>query len=117
MSTQAIAPATMQNLVAVVEGGALMTTAIKVAEALCHKMGTTRYMLGIEPDSGSMSGRHGGDSITLWPVAERACVINPTDPRDMQRMLDLMSNDDLADLMKLTLTSVTRRPKALMQSH
>ncbi|ATP90198.1 hypothetical protein ACET8B_00175 [Aeromonas caviae] len=108
MNTQAIASATMQNLVAVVEGGALMTTAIKVAEALCYKMGTTRYMLSIEPDSGSMSGRHGGDSITLWPVAERACVINPTDPRDMQRMLDLM---------KLPLASVTRRPKALMQSH
>lgn len=31
MNTQAIAPATMQNLVAVVEGGALMTTSIKVA--------------------------------------------------------------------------------------
>ena len=51
----------------------------------------------------------------LRPVAERACVIDPTDPRDMQRMLDLMSNDDLADLMKLTLASVTRRTKSLMQ--
>ncbi|HHO0758296.1 TPA: Rha family transcriptional regulator [Aeromonas hydrophila] len=89
----------------------------QLAKALCHKMGTTRYMLSIEPDSGSMSGRHGGDSLTLWPVAERACVIDPTDPSDMQRMLDLMSNDDLADLMKLTLASVTRRTKALMQSH
>lgn len=87
----------------------------QLAKALCHKMGTTRYMLSIEPDSGSMSGRHGGDSLTLWPVAERACVIDPTDPRDMQRMLDLMSNDDLADLMKLTLASVTRRTKSLMQ--
>ncbi|MFM4747160.1 Rha family transcriptional regulator [Aeromonas veronii] len=87
----------------------------QLAKALCHKLGTTRYMLSIEPDSGSMSGRHGGDSLTLWPVAERACVIDPTDPRDMQRMLDLMSNDDLADLMKLTLASVTRRTKSLMQ--
>lgn len=33
MNTQAIAPATMQNLVAVVESGALMTTSVKVAEA------------------------------------------------------------------------------------
>lgn len=33
----------------------------------------------------------------------------------MQRMLDLMSNDDLTDLMKLTLASVTRRTKSLMQ--
>lgn len=87
----------------------------QLAKALCHKLGATRYMLSIEPDSGSMSGRHGGDSLTLWPVAERACVIDPTDPRDMQRMLDLMSNDDLADLMKLTLASVTRRTKSLMQ--
>lgn len=87
----------------------------QLAKALCHKLGTTRYMLSIEPDSGSMSGRHGGDCLTLWPVAERACVIDPTDPRDMQRMLDLMSNDDLADLMKLTLASVTRRTKSLMQ--
>lgn len=87
----------------------------QLAKALCHKMGTTRYMLSIEPDSGSMSGRHGGDSLTLWPVAERACVIDPTDLRDMQRMLDLMSNDDLTDLMKLTLASVTRRTKSLMQ--
>ncbi|WP_164882863.1 Rha family transcriptional regulator [Aeromonas caviae] len=89
----------------------------QLAKALCHKLGTTRYMLSIEPDSGSMSGRHGGDSITLWPVADCAHVIDPTDPRDMQRMLDLMSNDDLTDLMKLTLASVTRRTKALMQSH
>ena len=87
----------------------------QLAKALCHKLGATRYMLSIEPDSGSMSGRHGGDSLTLWPVAERACVIDPTDPRDMQRMLDLMSNDDLTDLMKLTLASVTRRTKSLMQ--
>ncbi|QXW30858.1 KilA-N domain-containing protein [Aeromonas sanarellii] len=87
----------------------------QLAKALCHKLGTTRYMLSIEPDSGSMSGRHGGDSLTLWPVAERACVIDPTNPSDMQRMLDLMSNDDLADLMKLTLASVTRRTKSLMQ--
>lgn len=87
----------------------------QLAKALCHKLGATRYMLSIEPDSGSMSGRHGGDCLTLWPVAERACVIDPTDPRDMQRMLDLMSNDDLADLMKLTLASVTRRTKSLMQ--
>ena len=87
----------------------------QLAKALCHKLGTTRYMLSIEPDSGSMSGRHGGDCLTLWPVAERACVIDPTDPRDMQRMLDLMSNDDLADLMKLALASVTRRTKSLMQ--
>lgn len=87
----------------------------QLAKALCHKLGATRYMLSIEPDSGSMSGRHGGDSLTLWPVADRAHVIDPTDPRDMQRMLDLMSNDDLADLMKLTLASVTRRTKSLMQ--
>lgn len=33
MNTQAIAPVVMQNLVAVVESGALMTTSIKVAEA------------------------------------------------------------------------------------
>lgn len=87
----------------------------QLAKALCHKLGTTRYMLSIEPDSGSMSGRHGGDSLTLWPVAERACVIDPTDPRDMQRMLDLMGNDDLTDLMKMTLAAVTRRTAALMQ--
>lgn len=87
----------------------------QLAKALCHKLGATRYMLSIEPDSGSMSGRHGGDSLTLWPVADCAHVIDPTDPRDMQRMLDLMSNDDLADLMKLTLASVTRRTKSLMQ--
>ena len=87
----------------------------QLAKALCHKLGTTRYMLSIEPDSGSMSGRHGGDSLTLWPVADCAHVIDPTDPRDMQRMLDLMSNDDLTDLMKLTLASVTRRTKSLMQ--
>ena len=87
----------------------------QLAKALCHKLGATRYMLSIEPDSGSMSGRHGGDSLTLWPVADCAHVIDPTDPRDMQRMLDLMSNDDLTDLMKLTLASVTRRTKSLMQ--
>jgi len=87
----------------------------QLAKALCHKLGATRYMLSIEPDSGHERGRHGGDCLTLWPVAERACVIDPTDPRDMQRMLDLMSNDDLADLMKLTLASVTRRTKSLMQ--
>ena len=87
----------------------------QLAKALCHKLGTTRYMLSIEPDSGSMSGRHGGDCLTLWPVADCAHVIDPTDPRDMQRMLDLMSNDDLTDLMKLTLASVTRRTKSLMQ--
>lgn len=33
MTIQAIAPATMQNLVAVVESGALMTTSLKVADA------------------------------------------------------------------------------------
>ena len=87
----------------------------QLAKALCHKLGATRYMLSIEPDSGSMSGRHGGDCLTLWPVADCAHVIDPTDPRDMQRMLDLMSNDDLTDLMKLTLASVTRRTKSLMQ--
>ncbi|QBX73842.1 hypothetical protein E4630_16340 [Aeromonas hydrophila] len=87
----------------------------QLARALCHKLGATRYMLSIEPDSGSMSGRRGGDSITLWPVADCAHVIDPTDPRDMQRMLDLMSNDDLTDLMKLTLASVTRRTKSLIQ--
>lgn len=87
----------------------------QLAKALCHKLGTTRYMLSIEPDSGSMSGRHGGDCLTLWPVADCAHVIDPTDPRDMQRMIDLMSNDDLTDLMKLTLASVTRRTKSLMQ--
>ena len=32
----------------------------------------TTHMLGIEPDSGSMSSRHGGDSLTLWPVADCA---------------------------------------------
>ncbi|MEH8111485.1 Rha family transcriptional regulator [Aeromonas veronii] len=87
----------------------------QLAKALCHKIGATRYMLSIEPDSGSMSGRHGGDCLTLWPVADCAHIIDPTDPRDMQRMLDLMSNDDLTDLMKLTLASVTRRTKSLMQ--
>ncbi|MGL6394170.1 Rha family transcriptional regulator [Aeromonas veronii] len=87
----------------------------QLAKALCHKLGATRYMLSIEPDSGSMSGRHGGDCLTLWPVADCAHVIDPTDPRDMQRMLDLMSNDDLTDLMKLTLASVTRRTQSLMK--
>lgn len=87
----------------------------QLAKALCHKLGATRYMLSIEPGSGSMSGRHGGDCLTLWPVADCAHVIDPTDPRDMQRMLDLMSNDDLTDLMKLTLASVTRRTQSLMQ--
>lgn len=87
----------------------------QLAKALCHKLGTTRYILSIDPDSGSISGRHGGDSLTLWPVADCAHIIDPTDQRDMQRMLDLMSNDDLADLMKLSLAAFSRRSKSLMQ--
>ncbi|MDO2950579.1 Rha family transcriptional regulator [Aeromonas simiae] len=87
----------------------------QLAKALCHKMGTTRYMLSIEPDSGSMSGACGGDSITLWPVAERAHVIDPTDLRHLQRMLDFMNNDELTNLMKLTLAAVTQRSNALMR--
>lgn len=87
----------------------------QLAKALCQKTFATRFILSIDPNSGNLGGAHGGDSITLWPVADRAHIIDPHDPQQMQRMIDFMGTDELADLMKLTLAAVTRRTAALIQ--
>lgn len=89
----------------------------QLASALCLKAFATRFMLSIDPHSGKFDGHRGGDSITLWPVADRAHVIDPHDPQQLQRMIDFMGTDELADLMKMTLAAITRRTAALMQPH
>lgn len=85
----------------------------QLAKALCHKIGTTRYMLSIEPDSGSMSGRHGGDSITLYPVNDASFVLDLSDPRQLCHSTGFMSNEQLANLMSAAMTALNQRAAQL----
>lgn len=85
----------------------------QLAKALCHKIGTTRYMLSIEPDSGSMSGRHGGDSITLYPVNDASFVLDLSDPRQLCHSTGFMSNEQLANLMSAAMTALNQRTAQL----
>ena len=85
----------------------------QLAKALCHKLGATRYMLSIEPDSGSMSGRHGGDSITLYPVNDASFVLDLSDPRQLCHSTGFMSNEQLANLMSAAMTALNQRTAQL----
>ncbi|BCO13708.1 hypothetical protein RIMD111065_20640 [Aeromonas hydrophila] len=101
MNTQGIAPATMQNLVAVVEGGTLMTTSIKVAEAFgkrhTHVLDKIQT-LGCSPEFASAN----------FSAHEDIAV------QCASKFWNMTKDGFIFLVMGFT---VTRRPKALMQSH
>lgn len=85
----------------------------QLAKALCHKLGTTRYMLSIDPDNGSMSGRHDGDCITLWPVNNSTFALDLNDPGQLDHSTDFMSNAQLTNLIGAAMTALNQRTEQL----
>ncbi|TNI35680.1 Rha family transcriptional regulator [Aeromonas veronii] len=85
----------------------------QLAKALCHKIGTTRYMLNIDPSCGSMGGHHGSDSITLYPVNDASFVLDLSDPRQLCHSTGFMSNEQLANLMSAAMTALNQRTAQL----
>ncbi|HHP5403289.1 Rha family transcriptional regulator [Aeromonas veronii] len=83
----------------------------QLAKALCQKAFTTRFMLSIDPQSGEVGGT--GDAITLYPVNDTTFALDLSNPQQLGRSTDFMSNEQLANLMSAAMTALNQRISAL----
>jgi len=83
----------------------------QLAKALCQKAFTTRFMLSIDPQSGEVGGT--GDAITLYPVNDTTFALDLSNPQQLGRSTDFMSNEQLANLMSAAMTALNQRTAQL----